>query len=275
VAIKRYKPTTPGRRFMTSVDYSAILTTDKPYKGLVIGKKRISGRDNSGRISVRRRGGGHKRKYRIIDFKRDKIGIPAKVVSIEYDPNRTAFISLVVYRDGEKRYILYPEGLKVGDEIEQGPDVEIKVGNALPIGRIPVGMNIHNIEIHRGRGGQLVRSAGLSAKIMGREGDYTLVKLPSGEIRKIHNECYATIGVVGNADWINVMIGKAGRNRWFGRKPKVRGMAMNPCDHPHGGGEGRSKGGNHPQSPTGVLAKGYKTRKKRKYSDSMIIRRRK
>jgi len=275
VAIKRYKPTTPGRRFMTSVDYSAILTTDKPYKGLVIGKKRISGRDNSGRISVRRRGGGHKRKYRIIDFKRDKIGIPAKVVSIEYDPNRTAFISLVVYRDGEKRYILYPEGLKVGDEIEQGPDVEIKVGNALPIGRIPVGMNIHNIEIHRGRGGQLVRSAGLSAKIMGREGDYTLVKLPSGEIRKIHNECYATIGVVGNADWINVMIGKAGRNRWLGRRPKVRGIAMNPCDHPHGGGEGRSKGGNHPQSPTGVLAKGYKTRRKRKYSDSMIVRRRK
>ena len=275
MAIKRYKPTTPGRRFMTSVDYSAILTTDKPYKGLVIGKKRISGRDNSGRISVRRRGGGHKRKYRIIDFKRDKIGIPAKVVSIEYDPNRTAFISLVVYRDGEKRYILYPEGLKVGDEIEQGPDVEIKVGNALPIGRIPVGMNIHNIEIHRGRGGQLVRSAGLSAKIMGREGDYTLVKLPSGEIRKIHNECYATIGVVGNADWINVMIGKAGRNRWLGRRPKVRGIAMNPCDHPHGGGEGRSKGGNHPQSPTGVLAKGYKTRRKRKYSDSMIVRRRK
>jgi large subunit ribosomal protein L2 len=260
---------------MTSVDYSAILTTDKPYKGLVIGKKRISGRDNSGRISVRRRGGGHKRKYRIIDFKRDKIGIPAKVVSIEYDPNRTAFISLVVYRDGEKRYILYPEGLKVGDEIEQGPDVEIKVGNALPIGRIPVGMNIHNIEIHRGRGGQLVRSAGLSAKIMGREGDYTLVKLPSGEIRKIHNECYATIGVVGNADWINVMIGKAGRNRWLGRRPKVRGIAMNPCDHPHGGGEGRSKGRNHPQSPTGVLAKGYKTRRKRKYSDSMIVRRRK
>ena len=275
MAIKRYKPTTPGRRFMTSVDYSAILTTDKPYKGLVIGKKRISGRDNSGRISVRRRGGGHKRKYRIIDFKRDKIGIPAKVVSIEYDPNRTAFISLVVYRDGEKRYILYPEGLKVGDEIEQGPDVEIKVGNALPIGRIPVGMNIHNIEIHRGRGGQLVRSAGLSAKIMGREGDYTLVKLPSGEIRKIHNECYATIGVVGNADWINVMIGKAGRNRWLGRRPKVRGIAMNPCDHPHGGGEGRSKGRNHPQSPTGVLAKGYKTRRKRKYSDSMIVRRRK
>ena len=275
MGVKRYKPTTPGRRFMTGINYSAILTTDRPYKRLSVGKKRISGRDNSGKISMRRRGGGNKRRYRIIDFKRDKIGVPGKITTIEYDPNRTSFISLVVYKDGEKRYIIYPDGLKVGDIIEQGDDVEIKVGNALPIGKIPVGMNVHNIEIHRGKGGQLIRSAGLSARIMGREGSYTIVKLPSQEIRKIHNECYATIGVVGNADWINVMIGKAGRNRWFGRKPKVRGMAMNPCDHPHGGGEGRSKGGNHPQSPTGVLAKGYKTRKKRKYSDSMIIRRRK
>ncbi|MCL1834169.1 MAG: 50S ribosomal protein L2, partial [Leptospirales bacterium] len=224
---------------------------------------------------TRRRGGGHKRKLRLIDFKRNKLGIPGKVASIEYDPNRSANIALIVYVDGEKRYIIAPESLQVGDKIEAGEKVEIKAGNALPLKNIPLGSDIYNIELHRGKGGQLVRSAGTAAVLTAKERDYCLVKLPSGEIRKIHKECYSTIGAVGNKDHINQTIGKAGRSRWLNKRPRVRGVAMNPVDHPLGGGEGKSSGGRHPVSPTGQPAKGFKTRKKHKYSDDYIIKRRK
>jgi large subunit ribosomal protein L2 len=274
MGIKKFRPVTPTLRYKTVLD-KAELTEDKPFKPLTKGKTGDSGRGFKGQITVRRRGGGHKRKLRLIDFKRNKYGIPGKVVSIEYDPNRSANIALISYLDGDKRYIIAPESVKVGDRIESGEKVEIKAGNALPLKNIPLGSSIYNIELHRGKGGQLVRSAGTAAVLTAKEEDYCLVKLPSGEIRKIHSECYSTIGIVGNKDHINVTIGKAGRSRWMNKRPKVRGVAMNPVDHPLGGGEGKSSGGRHPVSPTGQPTKGYKTRKKHKYSDNYIIKRRK
>ncbi len=274
MGLKKYRPLTPTLRYQTVLDFSEI-TTDEPLKSLTKGKKSHAGRGFKGQISVRRKGGGHKRRYRIIDFKRNKYNIEGKVASIEYDPNRSANIALIVYKDGEKRYIVAPDSVKVGDTIISGENVEVKPGNAMPLKNIPDGTNIYNIELHKGKGGQLVRSAGVSAVITAKEGDYCLIKLPSGEIRKIHSECFATIGEVSNKDHINVDIGKAGRSRWLGRRPKVRGVAMNPVDHPLGGGEGKSSGGRHPCSPTGKPTKGYKTRKKKKYSDKMIIKRRK
>jgi large subunit ribosomal protein L2 len=273
MGVKKFRPVTPSRRFMTVSDFSEI-TKEEPEKSLLEPLKKSGGRNNTGRITVRFRGGGHRRHYRIIDFKREKVGVPAKVVSIEYDPNRTARIALLQYVDGEKRYIIAPEGLKVGDMVMSGPDAEIKVGNALPLERIPEGIPIHNIELVPGKGGQLVRSAGASAVILSKEGKYAHVQLPSGEVRLINVKCYATIGQVSNLDHENVIIGKAGRSRWLGRRPHVRGMVMNPVDHPLGGGEGRSKSGRHPCSPTGVVD-GKKTRKKRKPSDRFIVRRRK
>lgn len=274
MGIKKYRPVTSTLRYKTVLD-KAEITADSPYKPLTKGKTGDSGRGHKGQISVRRRGGGHKRKLRVIDFKRDKFGIPGKIATVEYDPNRSANIALVNYVDGEKRYIIAPESLKVGDKIESGEKVEIKTGNALPLKNIPLGSNIYNIELHKGKGGQLVRSAGTTAVLAAKEGDYCLVKLPSGEIRKIHKECYSTIGEVGNKDHSNITIGKAGRSRWMNKRPKVRGVAMNPIDHPLGGGEGKSSGGRHPVSPTGVPSKGYKTRKKHKFSDKYIIKRRK
>ncbi len=274
MGIKKFRPITPSLRYKTVLDKSEI-TEDKPYKPLTKGKTGDSGRGYKGQITMRRRGGGHKRLLRLIDFKRNKYGIPGRVATIEYDPNRTANIALIVYADGEKRYIIAPESLKVGDKIESGETVEIKAGNALPLKNIPLGSNIYNIELHKGKGGQLVRSAGTTAVLAAKEGEYCLVKLPSGEIRKVHKECYSTIGSVGNKDYINQTIGKAGRSRWMNKRPKVRGVVMNPIDHPLGGGEGKSSGGRHPVSPTGVPSKGYKTRKKHKYSDNYIIKRRK
>ncbi|HHD11578.1 MAG TPA: 50S ribosomal protein L2 [Deltaproteobacteria bacterium] len=273
MAVKVYKPITPGTRGMSTLVYEG-LAKKRPEKSLTLPKKRISGRNTNGRITVRRRGGGHKRLYRIIDFKRDKHNIPAKVAAIEYDPNRSANIALLHYVDGEKRYILAPEGLKAGDTVVSGEDVDIRVGNALPLRSIPLGTFIHNIEMKPGKGGQLVRAAGGYAQLMAKDGDYATLKMPSGEIRLIHQDCYATIGQVGNIDHENVSIGKAGRTRWLGRRPKVRGVAMNPVDHPHGGGEGKSKGGNHPMSPWGMPTKGYKTRRE-KPSDKYILKRRK
>lgn len=274
MGLKKFRPITQTTRYKTVLDFSEITET-KPYKPLTKGKKENAGRGNKGRISVRRRGGGHKRLYRLIDFKRDKYGIAGNVDTIEYDPNRSANIALIAYVDGEKRYIVAPDTLKVGDSILSGENAEIKVGNALPLKSIPLGTNIYNIEMSRGKGGQLVRSAGASAVITAKEGSYCLIKLPSGEIRKIHQECYATIGEVGNKDHGLVTIGKAGRSRWMHKRPKVRGVAMNPVDHPLGGGEGKSSGGRHPCSPTGVPSKGYKTRKKYKISDKYIVNRRK
>ncbi|HWP45943.1 MAG TPA: 50S ribosomal protein L2 [Candidatus Limnocylindrales bacterium] len=273
MGIKTYKPTSPGIRFRTGYTFEEITKTE-PEKKLIKPLKKTGGRNNAGRITSRHRGGGHKRFYRIIDFKRDKIAIPAKVAAIEYDPNRSARIALLHYLDGEKRYILAPLGLKVGDTVVAGPEADIKVGNCLPLRNIPVGTDIHNIELKKGRGGQLVRSAGNSAQIMAKEGDYAQVKLPSGEIRLIHLDCSATIGTVGNIEHENISIGKAGRSRWLGRRPRVRGVAMNPVDHPMGGGEGKTSGGRHPVSPWGMPTKGYKTRKK-KPSDKLIIKRRK
>ena len=273
MAIKKFKPTTPAQRYKTVTDFSE-LTKKRPEKSLLEPVKRTGGRNNRGRITMRRMGGGHKRRYRVIDFKRDKIGVPAKVVSIEYDPNRSAFISLLGYRDGEKRYILAPHGLKVGDEVVAGPDVDINVGNALPIEKIPTGLFVHNIELVRGKGGQMARSAGSYAQLMAKEGNHALLRLPSGEIRMVRRECYATIGQVSNIDHENVSIGKAGRSRWLGKRPKVRGVAMNPIDHPLGGGEGRSSGGRHPVTPWGKPTKGYKTRRK-KHSDKYIVHKRK
>lgn len=272
--VKRYNPTTPASRYKTSLDFSE-LTTDKPHKALTVKGSNKAGRGFKNRISVRRKGGRHKRLYRIIDFKRDKINIPATVKTIEYDPNRSVNISLLNYADGEKRYILTPDGLKTGERVESGPNVEIKVGNALPLNMIPVGLNIHNIEMVPGKGAQLVRSAGASAQVLGKEGRYAIIKLPSGESRKIFHNCFATIGELGNKEFMNISIGKAGRSRWLGRRPKVRGVVMNPVDHPHGGGEGRTSGGRHPVSPTGVPTKGFKTRKKNKFSNKFIIKRRK
>ena len=274
MGLKKFRPITQTTRYKTVLDFSEITETE-PYKPLTKGKKENAGRGNKGHISVRRRGGGHKRRYRVIDFRRDKFGITGRVDTIEYDPNRSANIALITYIDGEKRYIVAPDTLKVGDTILSGENAEIKVGNALPLKNIPLGTNIFNIEMSRGKGGQLVRSAGASAVITAKEGSYCLIKLPSGEIRKIHQECYATIGEVGNKDFGLVSIGKAGRSRWMNKRPKVRGVAMNPVDHPLGGGEGKSSGGRHPCSPTGVPSKGYKTRKKYKISDKYIVNRRK
>ncbi len=274
MATKKYKPTSPGRRFQTVSTFEDITTTT-PEPGLLVALKKSGGRNNQGRITCRHRGGGHKRFYRIIDFKRNKQSVPAKVATIEYDPNRSARIALLHYVDGEKRYILAPDGLKVGDTVVAGPDADIRIGNALPLRNIPLGTPIHNIELKIGKGGQIVRSAGTSATVMAKEKNYAHVRLPSGEVRLIHIDCIATVGTVGNSDHGNISIGKAGRTRWLGRRPKVRGVAMNPVDHPHGGGEGRTSGGRHPVSPWGVPTKGYKTRKKRKASDKYIVRKKK
>ena len=274
MGIKSYKPYTPGRRHMPVSTFDEI-TTDKPEKSLLAPLKKHGGRNQQGRLTVRHQGGGHKRRYRIIDFKRNKDGIPAKVATIEYDPNRSARIALLHYVDGEKRYILAPNGLKVGDKVESGAEADIKTGNALPLKNIPVGTLIHNIELKIGKGGQLVRSAGVAAQLMAKEGNYATIRMPSGEVRKVHINCRATIGQVGNLDHENITIGKAGRNRWLGKRPENRGVAMNPVDHPHGGGEGRSPvGRKHPVTKWGKCAMGAKTRKK-KASDKLIVRRRK
>ncbi len=277
MGIRVLKPITPGTRFYSVSTFEEI-TTERPFEPLVVSLKRTGGRNNTGRITSRHRGGRHKRRYRIIDFKRDKRGIFATVETIEYDPNRSARIALLKYEDGEYRYILAPDGLKVGDKLKAGPDADYKDGNALPLKNIPIGMFIHNIELKPGKGGQIARSAGVFAQLVGLDEKYAQVKMPSGEIRNILNTCYATIGRVSNPDHENIMLGKAGRSRWLGIRPQTRGMAMNPIDHPNGGGEGRSKSGGgrqHPRSPWGQLAKGLKTRKKNKPSDKYIIRRRK
>jgi large subunit ribosomal protein L2 len=272
MAIKKLKPVTPGQRFRTVSDF-AELTASTPEKSLLRPLKKSGGRNNRGRITAFQRGGGHKRRYRVIDFKRDKLNIPARVSTIEYDPNRSGRIVLLVYADGEKRYILWPNGLKVGDTVVAGDDVAFNVGNALPLGRIPLGTMVHNVELQLGRGGQMARSAGSYAQVMAKEGDYVTLRLPSGEVRLVHRRCCATIGEMGNATHENVVIGKAGKSRWLGRRPHVRGVAMNPFDHPHGGGEGRTSGGRHPCTPWGKPTKGYKTRKKQP-SDAFIVRRR-
>ncbi len=273
MALKTYKPTSPGRRGMTGSSFEEI-TKSKPEKSLLKPLKKKAGRNNQGRISVRHRGGGAKRQLRIIDFKRDKEGVPGRVASIEYDPNRSANIALIFYADGDKRYILAPLGLNVDDTVKTGADAELKAGNAMPLNQIPSGTMIHNIEMEKGRGAKMVRSAGGAAQLMAKEGDYTLIRLPSGEMRRIRSECMATIGQVGNTDHQNIKLGKAGRVRWMGRRPQVRGSAMNPNDHPHGGGEGRSPVGMPgPKTPWGKPALGYKTRKK-KASDKLIVKRR-
>ncbi len=274
MGMKRYKPTTPTRRYMITQDFEEVTKT-KPEKSLLEPLRKKGGRNNRGRITMRHRGGGHKRMYRIIDFKRNKDGVPAKVMSIEYDPNRSARIALLMYQDGERRYILAPRKLKVGEEVMSGHDAEIKVGNALQLNRIPVGSMVHAIEFTPGKGAQIARSAGNSAQILAKEGGYVLLKMPSGELRRVLETCKATMGVVGNENHINKIDGKAGRSRWKGKRPGVRGMVMNPVDHPMGGGEGRTKGGKHPQSPWGTLAKGYMTRRGKKASDKYIVRRRK
>ncbi len=274
MAVRQYKPTSAGRRFQSVSSFQDITKTKKhPERSLLAPLHKHGGRNNRGRLTVLHRGGGHKRRYRVIDFRRDKDGVGAKVAAIEYDPNRSARLALLHYVDGEKRYILAPVGLVVGDMVMSGEAADIRPGNCLPLRRIPVGTIIHNIELKIGKGGQIVRSAGTSARLMAKEGAYATVKLPSGEMRMTHQNCKATIGQVGNLDHENVTYGKAGRTRWFGRRPRVRGIAMNPVDHPMGGGEGRSKG-NHPMSPWGVLAKGYKTRRNVK-SDKYIVQKRK
>ena len=274
MAIKVYKPTTNGRRNMSVLDYKAEITTDKPEKSLLVAQSKTAGRNNQGRITVRHHGGGAKQKYRIIDFKRNKVGVPAKVFSIEYDPNRSARIALLHYADGDKRYIIAPNGLKVGDVVISGDGVEIKIGNAMKLKNVPLGSYMHNVELKPGKGGQLGRSAGNAIQLTSKEGDYAHLKLPSGEVRMVHLECMATYGTVGNSDHMNISLGKAGRSRWLGIKPKVRGVVMNPVDHPMGGGEGRSSGGGHPVSPWGQPAKGLKTRKKKNSSNKYIIKRR-
>ena len=274
MGIKTYKPRTPSLRYRASLTFEEI-TRSVSEKSLTNGLSFKAGRGAGGRISVRRRGGGHKRKYRVIDFKRDKYGVPGKVVSIEYDPNRSANIALINYYDGEKRYMLAPKTLSVGKVVVSGPDAVLEAGNALPLEKIPLGVRIHNVELTLGRGGQLVRSAGTGATIMAKEGDYVTIKLPSGEARMVFGKCFATLGEVGNEDHMNVNIGKAGRSRWMKKRPKVRGVVMNPHDHPHGGGEGKTSGGRNPVTPWGVPTKGYKTRKKKKASGKFIVKRRK
>ena len=272
MAVKKFKPTSPGRRFQTGFDFSEI-TDNSPEKKLLRPLKKSGGRNATGRMTTRHRGGGHKRRFRLIDFRRIKDGVPGRVATIEYDPNRSARIALVVYADGDKRYIVAPADVNVGDRIEAGVGSDIKPGNALPLSAIPVGTVVHNIEMKHGGGAQMVRSAGTGAQLVAKEGNYALLRLPSGELRNVRKECRATIGTVGNAQHENVKIGKAGRARWLGQRPKVRGIAMNPVDHPHGGGEGRSKG-NHPTTPWGKPTKGYRTRRNRT-SDKYIVARRK
>jgi large subunit ribosomal protein L2 len=275
MSIRKYKPTSPGRRFMSVASFEEI-TTDKPEKSLVVGLPKKAGRNAQGKITTRHQGGGHKRKYRIIDFKRDKDGIPGRVATVEYDPNRSARIALIHYVDGEKRYILCPLGLKVGDMIESGPGADIKVGYALPLANIPVGTVVHNVELKAGKGGQLARAAGAEAQLLAKEGGYAQLRLSSGEVRMVRKECRATVGQVGNLDHENVEIGKAGRSRWLGIRPTVRGVVMNPSDHPHGGGEGRAPiGRKSPMSPWGKPTLGKKTRKKKHPTDKYIVRRRK
>jgi len=273
MALKKFSPTSAGRRFQTSLTFEEI-SASRPEKSLTVGLRSTGGRNSQGRVTSRYMGGGHKRLYRIIDFRRDKMGVPARVAAIEYDPNRSARIALLHYVDGEKRYILAPNGLEIGAQVVSGPTADIIAGNALPLKGIPLGTTIHNIELKRGRGGQLVRSAGAAAQLMAKEGSYAQVRLPSGEVREVHIECYATIGQVGNIEHENVSIGKAGRNRWIGRRPHVRGVAMNPVDHPMGGGEGKTSGGRHPTSPWGWKTKGWKTRNNKR-TDGSIVRRRK
>lgn len=273
MALKGYKPNTPSLRYRMTSTFQEI-TDSEPEKSLIKPMKRSGGRNNKGRITMRRRGGGHKRRYRVVDFKRNKDNITATVASIQYDPNRSAFIALLVYADGEKRYILYPNGLKVGDEVVSGDEVEIKVGNSTPLSRIPLGTFVHNVETTAGKGGQMARGAGTYAQLMAKEGRFAHLKLPSGEVRLVHQTCRSTIGQMGNTDHENLVLGKAGAKRWLGVRPHVRGVAMNPIDHPMGGGEGRSSGGRHPTSPWGWKTKGMKTRKK-KTSDKYIVKRRK
>lgn len=273
MGIKQLKSITPGSRFASRSDFSD-LTTRKPEKRLTTALRQSGGRNNTGRTTIRHRGGGHKRRYRIIDFKRDKFDIPGIVATVEYDPNRSANISLIHYADGEKRYILSPAGLKVGDPVVSGEKVPLKVANCLPLKSVPTGLFVHNIELEPGKGGQMVRSAGASAQVMAHDGGLCTLKLPSGEIRMVRENCMATIGQVGNRTHEQIVSGKAGRTRWLGRRPKVRGVAMNPVDHPMGGGEGKSSGGRHPTTPWGKPTKGYKTRKKNKKSDEMIVKRR-
>lgn len=270
-AIKKVKPTSPARRYQTFLKREQLTKGAKPEKSLLEPKIKISGRNNDGRITVRRRGGGHKRHYRIIDFKRNKEGIPAKVQQIEYDPNRSAHIALLAYADGEKRYILSPVGMEVGQTIMSGSEADILPGNALPLLNIPLGTEVHNVEMRPGKGGQLVRSAGGFAQLLAKEGKYAQLKMPSGEVRRIPVVCMATVGMVGNREHENVSLGKAGRSRWLGRRPKVRGVVMNPVDHPHGGGEGKTSGGRHPVTPWGKPTRGYKTRKNKR-TDHMIVR---
>jgi large subunit ribosomal protein L2 len=273
MAARKLKPTTPGQRFRTVAVFDDI-ADKRPEKSLTVGLTKKSGRNSYGRVTSRRRGGGHKRLYRIIDFKRNKDGVPAKVAAIEYDPNRSARIALLHYADGEKRYILAPLGLKAGDQIIAGDGNDIKPGNAMSLQRVPVGTVIHNVELHPGKGGQFCRAAGTYAQLVAKEGKYALLRMPSGEVRKVLTTCRATIGQVGNLDHENLKTGKAGANRWRGRRPKVRGVAMNPIDHPLGGGEGRSSGGRHPVTPWGKPTKGYKTRNKKKASGKLIVKRR-
>jgi len=272
MGLKTYKPTSAGRRFQTSLDFSD-LTRKNPEKSLLLPKKRTGGRNVYGRITSRYIGGGHKRMYRVIDFRREKRDIPARVASLEYDPNRSANIALLNYADGEKRYILAPQDLKVGDTVMSGERVDIKPGNALPLKNIPMGSMVHNVEMKPGKGGQLIRSAGGAGQLMAKEGDYVTIKMPSGEVRRLHVNCFATVGQVGNQDHEKVSIGKAGRKRWLGKSPHVRGVAMNPVDHPLGGGEGKSSGGRHPVTPWGVPTRGYKTRQN-KATDKFIVKRR-
>ena len=274
MAIRFYKPTTPGRRGASVSDFAELTDGAKPLKKLLKPKTKKGGRNNQGKITVRHRGGGHKQRYRQIDFRRNKDGIPAKVDSIQYDPNRSARIAMLHYVDGEKRYILAPEGLKEGDIVQSGVGSPISVGNCMPLANIPPGTDIHNIELQAGRGGVMCRSAGIRATLGARDAGWAQINLPSGEIRRISSACRATIGTVGNSEHSSIVLGKAGRSRWLGRRPHVRGTAMNPVDHPHGGGEGRAKGGRHPVSPTGVPAKGGSTRKRRKSSNKAIVRRR-
>ena len=274
MAIKKLKPVTPGTRFRSNPSFEEI-TKSTPEKSLTVALKKSGGRNNLGRITTRFRGGGHKRRYRIIDFKRDKHGVPAKVFSIEYDPNRSCRIALIHYADGEKRYILAPDGLKVGDKLISGQGSDIQIGNALPLKEMPLGSFIHNVEMKPGKGGQLARSAGAAIQLMAKEGGFAQLKMPSGEIRLVKIDCMATYGSVGNAEQENISLGKAGRTRWLGRRPHVRGVVMNPVDHPMGGGEGKTSGGGHPVSPWGQKAKGLKTRKRKKESNKFIIKRRK
>ncbi|MEW6111494.1 MAG: 50S ribosomal protein L2 [Thermodesulfobacteriota bacterium] len=274
MGVKKYKPTSPGMRFQSGLTFEEI-TKAEPEKSLLEGMRKKGGRNNLGRMTVRYRGGGHKRRFRLVDFKRDKTDIPGTVTSIEYDPNRSARLALITYVDGEKRYILWPHGLQVGDKVEAGDKADIRPGNCLPLKNIPLGTFVHNVEMKIGKGGQIIRSAGTYGQVMAKEQGYAQIKLPSGEVRMVLDRCRATVGQVGNLDHEKISFGKAGRTRHLGRRPKVRGVVMNPVDHPHGGGEGRTSGGRHPCTPWGVPTKGYKTRKRNKNSDQYIVKRRK